>query len=250
MKQGLYSLQGEFHFAKRQANGKPGISVWAGNVAEATLNLGVTAVDKKETFSGSRGLYGRMYSDKTATLSGVLDEWSIRNLALLLHSESIDEAGGSVTGEEFPDDLVDGDIIMLDQPYASGLVLTDSATPTAATVDTDRYEFAGHNQRAIRLLDVSGHVQPFSAAYTAASYDNIGFFKNVPEEIYLIFDGIDTESDQPVIIDCFRVQFDPVANLALLNPEYGSLPFNAALMYDPRNAADGGYARLLAKKSS
>ncbi len=250
MKQGLFSLQGAFYFAKRQPNGKPGVSVWAGSVDEATLNLASTPVDKKETFSGSRGLYGRMYSDKTATLSGVMAEWSLRNLALLLHSTPVADAGGSVSGEALPAGLVNGDIIVLDQPYASSLVLTDTATPTPATVDEAHYEFAGHNQRAIRLLDVAGYTQPFSAAYTAAAYNNIGFFKNVPEEVYLIFDGIDTESGQPVVIDLFRTQFDPIANLALLNAEFGTLPFNAAVMYDPLNAADGGYARLLAKTAS
>lgn len=248
MNRDLYSLQGYLLAAKRQSSGKPGAAVWVGNVPELTLNMSNTAVDKKESFSGARGLYGRMYTEKGATLSGQFDEWSLRNLALLLHSQHLADAGGSVTGDVFPTGLVAGDIISLDQPYASSLVISDATDPTPVVVDTDHYEFIGHNQRSVRLLDVTGYTQPFSAAYTAAAYNNIGFFKSAPEEVYLIFDGIDTESGQAVMIDLFRVQFDPLSNLALLNEEYGSLPFNAACMFDAANVTDGGYARMLSKE--
>lgn len=252
MNQGLYSLQGNLWIAKRLASGKPGAAVWAGNMPEATLEMSVSNVDKRESFSGSRGLYGRMYSERGAVLNGIFDEWSLRNLALLLHSKAEAEAGGSVTGEVFPADLVEGDIVTLDHPYATDLVIEDS-TGSPVTVDPEHYEFAGHNQRQVRLLDVDTYTQPFVANYTYAAYDSLDFFSETPEEVYLIFDGIDTESGQAITIDMFRAQFDPLGNLALINEEYGSLPFSAAMLFDARNMASngrGGYARIRAKTPS
>lgn len=252
MNRNLYSLQGYIRIGKRLATGKCGPAMWAGNVPQATLALSVESKDKKDSFSGVRGKYGRMYTERGATFSGTFDEWSLRALGLLLHGQDVNTASGSVTGEEFPADLVVGDEIVLDHPYASSLTLTDS-TGAPVTVDTDDYELIGHNSRIVQMKSLTGYTLPIKAAYTYAAYDSIDFFSADPEEVYVIFDGIDTEHNVPVLIDMYRAQFDPIANLTLINEEHGSLPFSAELMLDPLNRlpnGKGGYARLTAKAAA
>ncbi len=250
MNRNLFSLQGYVRIGKRKTNGRPGQTFWAGNVPEATLELTAESSDKKESFSGNRGKYHRMYTERGGTFSGTFDEWSLRVLGLMLHSQQMSTASGSVSNEAFPTSLVVGDEIALDHPYASSLVLTDS-TGSPVTVDTDDYELIGHNDRIVRIKGLASYTQPFKAAYTYAAYNTLDFFSQNPEEVYVVFDGIDTEYNQPVLIDLFRTQFNPVTGLGLINEELGSLPFSAELLFDPLNVDEngkGGYARFLSKE--
>lgn len=250
MNRNLYSLQGYIRAAIRNANtGKPGPMFWLGNVPEATLEITVETSDKRESFSGNRGLYKRMYTQRGGTFSGSMDEWSLKNLALLLHSTAVQVVAGTATGEVFPSGLAIGDQVMLAHPNASALVLTDS-TGSPVTVDTDDYALVGHNKRIVDILGLGTYVEPLKAAYSYAAYDKLDFFAQEPAEIYVQFDGIDTEYNQPVEIDLFRTQFAPLANFAMINAEFGSLPFSSELLFDPLNLdsnGKGGFARLLAK---
>ncbi len=254
MNRNLFSLQGYIRAGVRNAaTGKPGPMFWLGNVPEATLEISVENADKRESFSGNRGLYKRMYTQRGGTFSGSMDEWSLKNLALLLHGQAANVVGASVTAEEFPTGLVAGDEILLAHPYASSLALTDSTSGTPLTVDTDDYELAGHNDRIVQLKNAGAYVQPFKAAYTYAGYDKLDFFAQEPAEIYVVFDGIDTEYNVPVEIDLFRTQFAPLANFAMINEEFGNLPFSAELLFDPLNLdsnGKGGFARLLSKAAA
>ncbi|MTI74727.1 MAG: hypothetical protein FH747_13895 [Stenotrophomonas sp.] len=251
MNRNLFSLQGYIKAGLRNAaTGKPGPLFWLGNVPEATLEITVESADKRESFSGNRGLYKRMYTQRGGTFSGSMDEWSLKNLALLLHSQSANVASSPVTAEAFPAALVDGDEVLLAHPYAASLVITDSTSGTPLTVDPDDYELVGHNSRIVQLKNVASYVQPFKAAYTPAAYDKLDFFSKEPDEIYVVFDGIDTEYNVPVEIDLFRAQFAPLANFAMINEEFGNLPFSAELLFDSLNTdsnGKGGYARLLSK---
>lgn len=249
MNRNLYSLQGYIRIGKRLANGKCGAAMWAGNVPKASLALGEQHTDKKESYTGNRGKIGRIYTEKTATFSGTFDEWSLRTLGLMLHGASQNTAAGTVTGEEFPPALIVGDQIELDHPYASALVITDSAGAPVTVADTD-YTLTGHNDRIVEIVGVGTYTQPFVAAYSYASFDSIDIFGATPEEVYCIFDGIDTEYQEPVIIDMFRVQFDPIKDFALISTEYGSMDFSAELLLDPLNlnaSGLGGYARITSK---
>ena len=250
MNRNLFSLQGYIRAGVRNVNtGKPGPMFWLGNVPEATLEITVETADKRESFSGNRGLYKRMYTQRGGTFAGSMDEWSLQNLALLLHSQKVANTPTAITGETFPSGLVAGDQVLLAHPYGASLALTDS-TGSPVTVDPSDYAQVGHNKRIVEIIDPASYTQPFKAAYTPAAYDSLDFFASTPAEIFVQFDGIDTEYNVPVEIDLFRTQFAPLANFALINEEFGNLPFSAELLFDPLNVdsnGKGGFARLLSK---
>lgn len=250
MNRQLFSLQGYIRAGTRNATtGRPGAMFWLGNVPEATLELTVESADKRESFSGNRGLYKRMYTQRGGTFSGSMDEWSLSNLALLLHSAAVPVAASTASGEAFPSALVAGDQVLLAHPHASSLVITDSAG-SPVTVDAEDYALIGHNDRVVEIIDPTGYTQPFNAAYSYAAYDTLDVFANDPAEIYVVFDGIDTENNDPVEIDLFRAQFAPLGSFGLINEEFGSLPFSAELLFDSLNVdanGKGGFARLLSK---
>lgn len=248
----LFSLQGYIKIGKRLPNGRPGPLFWAGNVPEATLDLSVENATKAESFTGSRGPYGKMKTGQTARFTGTFDEWLVPVLALQLHSRQVNTATGTVTGETFPADLVEGDQIRLDHPYASDLVLTDN-TGTPAVLAPEDFRLVGHNDAVVELLNLGTYEQPFSAAYEYAAYSSLEFFSEQPEEVYVVGDFVNTETGQGVIIDMYRASFDPVANLGLIHAEYGSLPFGADILLDPLNLdanGRGGYVRMAQKAAT
>lgn len=249
----LFSLQGYFNIAPILAGGAIGPLRWLGNVPEATLALGAESVDKIESYSGKRLQMGRLTTGVTAALNVTLDEWSAANLALAYQATVADIAASSVTGEDFPPGLLAGDLVRLDHPFASSLVITDSATPTPATVPGTNYSLEGHGKNRVRILDPGAFVQPFNAAYSYEAAKNVVLFSQIGVPVYLQFDGINTETNEPVLMEFWRTRFDPVSEVGLINAEYGNLPLAGAVLYDQTKEADpllGGFGRMLQKATA
>ncbi len=242
----LFSFQGKVFAGNRLPNGKLEKPVWAGNVPSMTLQLATDSTNKTESFSGNRLQYGRLQRGKTATLNMTFDEWLPQNIALAVWASVLDVAGGSVTGEVLPSGLVAGDRIKLDHPFVSALAITDSAG-TPATLAPANYNLESPNAGLIELLDPGALVQPFKAAYTYAGRQSFTMFTAAPPERYILLDGINTETNEPVIVTLYRCKFDPVSDLAFINDEYGNFALSGSVLYDVVNAANanlGGFGRI------
>lgn len=251
----LYSLQGSFFSAVRDpATGKPGKRTWLGNASAATLAISVNKSDKNESFGGSRGLYGSLITRKGGTLNITLDEFLVENLALALHSTPVTIASGTVTGEVLPTGLVANDEVQLDQRFISSLVLTDSNASPVTLVEGTHYEILSAAGGIVKIISPASLTQPFEAAYSYAAADSLAIFANAtPPERWIFFDGINTVTKEKVIIDLFRVQFDPVGDFALINEDWGGLALTGALLLDPinfKNGDLGGYGRMMKSKAA
>lgn len=245
----LFSLQGYIRSGEILDDGSIGKLRWLGNVPEATLELSTSSTDKNESYTGKRLQIGRLTTATTAALNMTLDEWSSANLALAFQATVSNIITGTVTAEVFPDDLVAGDLVRLDRPFASALVITDSAG-TPATVPPANYALEGHGGNIVRIINPASFTQPFKAAYTYAAAENAVLFAAPSKVVFVQFDGINTETDEPVVLDLWRVRFDPVGSLGLINAEYGNLAMTAAVLFDPTRASDaalGGFGRMMQK---
>jgi hypothetical protein len=245
----LFSLQGFLRVGVLNADGSIGALRWLGNCPEATLELDSSATDKTESYSGKRLQVGRLTTGTNAKLTYTLDEWSSANAALAFQAAVADITASTVTGEVFPADLVAGDLVRLDHPFASSLVITDS-TGAPITVATTDYALEGHGQNIVRIIDPTGYVQPFKAAYSYAAAKNTVLFSAPGKQVFVQFDGINTETNEPIIVDLWRVRHDPVKSLGLIHKEYGSLAMSAAVLYDVTRADDptlGGFGRVMQK---
>lgn len=247
----LFSFQGKLHTAIRQANGKPGVLTWMGNAPSCQLKLSTETSKKTESFSGNRLQYGELQKGKTAELSITLDEWTPANIAMALYATQIATIAGTVTGELLPPGLIAGNTVRLDHAFVSNLVLTDSAG-TPATVAADKYSLSSPNAGLVDLLDVGTFVQPFKAAYSYAAADSFTMLTAAPPERFLLLDGIDTETNEPVLVELWRCKFAPVGQLDLIVDDYGNLPLTGSVLYDPINAKNanlGGFGRITHKKA-
>lgn len=245
----LFSLQGKFYAATRHATtGKPLNPIWLGNASVATLALEVDKSDKNESFSGTRALYGSLQRSKSARLSMTLDELLPENFALALYAQQAIAEGGVAAAEELGSDLVDGDHVVLDHPFISELEIVDSAGGPVTLVEGEDYRIVSATRGIIELLDVSGHTQPYKASYKYADGRSLALFSTVaPPERYIIFDGINTVTGERILIDLYRMQFDPVTDFGLINEDWGGLPLEAVCLFDDVNAQDpafGGFGRM------
>jgi len=246
----LFSLQGKFFTGVRNGTtGKPGALTWLGNVSEASVSLETEQSDKNESFSGNRLLYGSLQKAKTANLTMTLDELLTENLALGLFGTAASVTGSSVVDEVMPSGLVAGDYIQLAHQFASAIVVKDSTgTPVTLVLGT-KYSVESAAGGVLKILDVTALVQPFKVSYSYAAAKNLAMFTNVtPPERWVHFDGYNTADGTSMVIELYRVQFNPVSNLGLINEDWGGLQLTGKVFYDEINAADstyGGFGRLV-----
>lgn len=250
----VFSLQGKVYSAVRNTGtGKPGPVTWLGNVPEARIELSPTISDKYESFSGNRLLYARLAKEKKGTLTMTMDEILTENVALALYNDTVAISGASVTGEAAPLGLVAGDTVALANQFVSSVVVHDSAgTPATLVAGTD-YTVASANRGLIDFLNVTGFTQPFTFNYTYAASTSIAMMmKATPPERYIIFDGQNTETGDPITVDLYRVQFLPTKQFNLIDSDFGNLQLEGAILYDSLNAANanlGGFGRLQIKQA-
>lgn len=248
----LFSLQGYVNLAALDASGNIGAMRWVGNVPEATLELDVSEFDKEESFSGSRLLIGTLPGSVKANLNITLDYWSSPNLAQAFQASVAQIAASTASAEAFPAGLVAGDLVRLDHPFVSGLVITDSAG-APVTVDPADYALEGHSESRVRIIDPAAYTQPFKAAYSYDAAENIVLFSQPSKYVYAQFDGINTETGEPVLIDLWKTRFSPVKSLGLINQEYGNLQLSGKVLYDTTRAGDaalGGFGRMQQKPAA
>ena len=228
----LFSFQGKIYLGQRSSQGKLLKPTWVGNSPTCTVQMQTETTNKTESFSGNRLPYGRLRRGKTANINMALDEWLLETLVLGLHGKSVPVAAGTVTGEALPTGLVQGDLLRLDRNFVSSVVITDSAgtpAPVPHTVESP-------NSGLIKLGALTGLTEPYSAAYSYAEAQGLSIFAEAPPERWLFLDGINTENNRPVLVDLYRVSFDPVSELGLIHDEYGQLNLAGSVLFDPLNA--------------
>jgi hypothetical protein len=142
-------------------------------------------------------------------------------LALYLYGNVAADAGGTFTDVAFADTtIVNGQIVPLpnDITHASSIVIKDSTgSPITLTLGTD-YEIIDADAGLIHFLDISGHTQPYLASGTEGAGSSVGLLTQRVYEKWLRFKGINiADEDAVVIVDLYRVQFNPAAQWQLLN---------------------------------
>lgn len=238
--------QGKVYFAKRDANGNPLALRWLGDVSAAKLGLKTTNAEQKESYSGQRGTVKRIVVGKEATFECTMMEISNDNLAANLSGKVTSTPSGSVTGEPLPT-VVAGARVALDFPKVSALVITDSAATPVTLADT-KYKL-DPDFGAIDFKDVTGATQPFKAAYTHAAVDSVAMFNAQQEDVFVRYEGINlAEGGAPIIIELYKVNAEPLKELALITDKFAEMQITAAVLIDgtkPVSDDMGQFGRII-----
>jgi hypothetical protein len=219
---------------------------WWGDVD--TLNLGTQTekVEHKESYSSTKSLVRSIPVGKSMTMTANVFQLDTDGLADTIYGEVSTIAGGSVTGEPLPDALVAGDIIKLDYPGVSSLIITDSAgTPATLTKDTHYTEDGRFGE--VTLLDVTGFTQPFAAAYTHAGGKQVNFLTQAQPIVEFRYEGVNmAEDNAPVICEIYKMATDPLQELALITNgnTLASSNISCACLLDSTKPATGPLGQI------
>ena len=239
----LFSFQGYIYLG--DLSGRKIINpFWVG---DATMNVALEteSVEHNESFSGQRLPYGRLTTKKSATATLTLFEAKADNLTLALYGSKVPVAAGTVTAEDLPE-ATDGNLVELDHSLVTGLVLTDSTASPITLIEGEHYALENAAGGLIKLIDTTGLTQPIKAAYSYAAADRTGIFAATPPERFLKMVGVNTLNNAPVIVDLYRVRFDPASELALHHEEFGSFELSGSLLAVAglMNDALGGFGSI------
>ncbi|MEC5319039.1 hypothetical protein VSX61_08825 [Brenneria populi subsp. brevivirga] len=250
----LMSLQGPINLAPRitsTAKAKPGALRFVGQADVCDVEMEAESASQTDSYTGQRLEIGSLSLGKTSTISLTLKDWSLENLALALYGQVFKVEAGTISGEALPAGLIVGDRVRLDNPFVSDVLLTASDGATALVPGTD-YRVDSATAGIIELLSESALTA--TAAYSYAPTEQLGLFTTTPPERWLLLDGINTENDERVIVQFYRVKFQPVSSLSLLHNEgYGELPLTGNVLADTTQGSDselgyfGSYVQKVAE---
>lgn len=241
----LFSFQGKVYLADRDANGKPVNMQWVGNAPSLQLDLSTETSPKFDSFSGNRLLIGQLSRGKTANVNITLDEWTKENLAVAFYAKEFVSQASNIEDEPLPESLAIGDVVQLDKPFISGLVINQGATELELGVD---YAIESVNAGLIRILKAPGG--PCTATYGAEVASSMTMFTAPTPEKWVFLDGMNTaNNNEPVLMDLFKVQFQPASGTGLITDEYGQLTLTGGALFDTLNVSDdlGGFGRIRSK---
>ena len=242
-----FSGQGTVYVADRDVNGAITVFRDVGNVPALKVSLETDILEHKESRTGQRLTDLRLVKERRSKVTMTLENFSKANLMMLMYGTSSTPGSGSATNEIFPT-VVLGDIVSLAHILVSSLVITDS-TGSPLTLALGTNYTVDVNSGMVTMKVVSGFVQPFKAAYTYVATEIVPFFKAPSKERFLKFAGLNTaSSDKPVIVELYRVVFDPAGNIDLINDELAQFEIEGSVLYDETrdaSAALGGFGRII-----
>jgi hypothetical protein len=242
------SFQGRVFLGERNGNGLPINLRSPGNVADLKLALKTDVIEKYETQTGQRSLDHRMIKQKGATVMLTIEEFTKDNLALALYGHHLDAAASTVTDEPIAEPINVGDRYLLAHQKVSALVVRDSAGAPATLVAGTHYTLDA-DFGAIEFTNVAGFTPPLRASYAFGATTSIGIFTRPLPERFLRFEGINTaQGNAKVLVELYRLAFDPLKELSLISDEYNKFEIEGALLRDSTKPFDtdlGQYGRIV-----
>jgi len=246
-----FSGQGVIYVSDRDGSGNVTTFDDVGNVPALRLTLETDTLEHKESRTGQRLIDLRLTRERRARLTMTLESFTKANLMKLLYGTEATVTGAAVTNEVLPTALVAGDIVSLAFPLIAASpapTIVDSAGTPATLVAGSDYTL-DRTAGMVTIIDPTGFTQPFKASYTYSNEEIVPMFKQPVTERFLRFSGLNTaNSDKPVVVELYRVVFDPVGNFDLINDELAQFEIEGSVLYDQtrdQTSALGGFGRII-----
>lgn len=246
-----FSGQGIVYVADRDANGVVTKFADVGNVPRLTLSFNTDVFEHKESRTGNRLSDFRLTRENTATVNMTLEVFKKENLAIMLYGATQTLPTTAVTNESLGTGIVVDDILTIKKypTSASGFTIVDSAGSPATLVNGNDYQVLSYDSGLVKFLNVTGFTQPLKANYTPVARTVVTAFKAPSKERFLRFSGLNTANgNAKITVDLYRIIFDPVANLDLINDELGQFELEGTALYDQTRDSDqylGGFGRII-----
>ncbi len=248
-----YYGQGELELAEILAGGTLGPYIWVGDVSELSGSMSQSAVAHRESYSGKKAKVREFFTELGMDWSATMHQLDAANIAKFSLGTLTSQAAGTVTGETFPSGLANGDVIQLAKHNVSDLVITDSATPTPATLTRGtHYDYDIYGEVVLLTLPTSpAPTQPLKAAYSHGATKQAALLNGTRKNYALRYKGINlAENDAPCLLEIYKVSPGLLQTLALITSgnQLAGAPVTFTSLLDtskPANGALGQYGRYV-----
>lgn len=242
----LFSGQGKVYLHTRDASGNPLGGAFLGNVPDLKVSLNTEVEEHIESTSGLRLTDARLQKANKASISFSLEDFSKENLAIALFGTISAQGTGTVTNEALPNPATLDQLYLLAKQNVSSLVVKDS-TGTPKTLAAGQYT---SNLKAGSLIindKTTGgpYTEPFKADYSYAAADQIAMFTQAIPERWLRFEGVNTaDGNNVVLVDLYRISFDPLSDLDLINSTIAKFPMKGNVLLDSTKTSGGALGQF------
>lgn len=243
MPEKYYFGQGEVELAEITA-GVVGPYVWIGDVSELTGQLSQTPVQHRESFSGKNALVREFFRELGMTWNATLHQLDVDNIARFTLAKTSSTVAGTASAEAFPNPVANGDKILLDNMNVSALVITDSLTPTPATlVQGTHYDYDVFGQVEILALPTApAPTQPLLAAYSYGATKQAAFLAGERKYYSLRYKGKNlAENGELCMVELYKVSAGLLQSLSLITSgnQLAGSPVTFGSLLDTSKPASG-----------
>lgn len=258
MEDSYFYGQGEVEVAKISAAGVQGPWIWLGDVSTMDGALSQTAITHRESFSGMKAKVREFHTELGIDWNLTLHRLNTKNVAMFTLGKETPLPAGTVTAEAFPTPLVAGNVVQLDHMNVTNLVLTDSLTPTPATlVRGVHYDYDVYGDVKILSLPAApAPTMPLKAAYSHGAVEQVAFLAGERETYALRYKGINlAENGERCIVEMYRTSAGLLQQLQMITSgnQLASAPVTFSTLLDaskPKSGPLGQYGRYAVLKAA
>jgi len=257
------SGQGVFFLSDRNAvTGLPdGGFKPVGNICIASIGLETTDFDHKECQTGARSIDLTIVQELNATLTVTFESIDRDNLALALLGQGSEVVGASVADEQHLASVPTsghGSWIRLDNINVTALtiVVGDDAIPTITYELGKNYEvdeehgmvfiYSDADQTANAAANNIADAQNLFFDYDHGGHTSVNAFTASSGSLkWAEFAGLNTvDSNNPVQLSAFKVQANPLAELAIITDEITQMEVSLSVQQDSLRAAGNQFFEI------
>jgi hypothetical protein len=232
-----YRGQGKIYVFNRVLVGgvyKPDEGIWLGNAPELTLSMSVNKVEHRESYSGQNLVDVTYITEKTASITATLEEFSGFNLSLCLN-------GTNKTIADAQNKTVTYTVLNAGKTYLLGddinIVNFELEDSSQTTIPVAKYTLDAPRGSFTMLETVSGGGK---ATYDTDGYDLTSLYTKPDDEWWLRFEGLNMlDNGAPTVADFYRVKFDPAQNLGFISAELAQFQLTANPLADETQPVSG-----------
>lgn len=218
---------------------------WIGNVPDLRFPTNTNKIEHRESSSGKQGVDLIIDQIIDGKVMFTLEDFSKENLELAFFGTSSSITGATVTDEPIKAKL----------GYSVPLANVNITTFTSLEIAADVIAPTGNYSVDLKSGLVTFEADPAEgdlvedlsvlATYTFGTHTKTTGFTGSRKHYHLRFSGVNTvKNNQPVVVDFFKVTFDPQKELALINnTELSKMELEGNMLFSSVGT-DGGFVRI------
>lgn len=234
----FYYGQGKLYLARRNTAGQALSWRWVGDVSALDLELEFDEKKTKGSAGGQLVTMQRYISAISGKITSTWHEYSAENLRELLYGDHVSRSPNVWTQDTLPVGIAAGDRISLSNQQVFGVKIDGV---------TDGVDYVVDALWGVINWITTPQTQPVVVKYGHAGNETLPILNHQGEEFSLRYEGINlAENNSPVLVEIYRVKFDPISKMALLNKDedLSGLETSAEILYDFSKNEDPLLGRL------